>query len=253
MIHEINGLNVLEEKLQKYLQIGKVIIVPGDTDSDPTVLREMGRIAANYIKGLIHDNSIISLTGGSSVSQIVDNFPKISKENILVVPARGGMGRDVETQANTLAAKLAIKIGANHKLLHVPDNLSHGALETIINEPDIKDTISKVAKSDILIFGIGRADDMAKQRGLSDIKLTEIEDKGAVAEAFGYYFNREGEIIYTTSTIGVNFSDVKYIKNIIAVAGGSNKAEAIVATKTHNDSMVLVTDEGAAKSILKIK
>jgi central glycolytic genes regulator len=91
MIHEINGLSVLEGKLENYLQISRVIIVPGDTDADITVLREMGRVAANYIKGLIHDNSIISLTGGSSVSQIVENFPKVSRENLLVVPARGGM------------------------------------------------------------------------------------------------------------------------------------------------------------------
>lgn len=252
MIHEINGLNVIEEKLQKYLDIKKVIIVPGNIDEDITVLREMGRVAAKYIKGLIQNNSIIALTGGSSVSQIVDNFTKISKENILVVPARGGMGRDVETQANTLAAKLAVKIGANHKLLHVPDNLSYGALETMINEPDIKDTMNKIAKSDILIFGIGRADDMAKQRGLSDKKFFEIEKKGAVAEAFGYYFNTDGEIIYSTPTIGVNFSDVKNIKHIIAIAGGSNKAEAIIATRTGNSSMVLVTDESASRTIIKL-
>lgn len=252
LIHSINGLSKIEEKLQRYLNISKVIIVPGDIDEDSTVLKEMGRVAAGYIKNLITNNSIISLTGGSSVAQVIENFPKINKSGVMVVPARGGMGRDVETQANALASKLASKIGGNYKLLHVPDNISYEALETMMNEPDIKETINYISKADILIFGIGRADEMSRRRGMSEDSIQDLLSKGAVAEAFGYYFGKNGEIIYITPTMGVNFSDVASIKNVIAVAGGKNKAHAIIATKTHNSSGVLITDEGASREIIKI-
>ncbi|GFR35493.1 sugar-binding transcriptional regulator [Thermobrachium celere] len=250
MIHEISGLTEVENKLKKILGVHKVIVVPGNIDEDITVLKEMGRLAANYIKTLLTNNSIIALTGGSSVSQVVENFPKLSKSNVLVVPARGGMGRNVETQASTLAAKLANKIGANYKLLHVPDNLSQEALETMLNEPGIKDVVESISRADILIFGIGRADEMSRRRGLEEDKIDALLSKGAVAEAFGYYFNKEGEIVYNTPTIGLDFNDVSSIKHIIAVAGGKNKAEAIVATKINNPNMVIVTDEAAAKEIL---
>jgi central glycolytic genes regulator len=253
IIHEINGLNKIEEKLKNYLKLAKVIVVPGDLEEDRTVLKEMGRVAAAYIKDLIDNDSIITLTGGSSVSQIVENFPKINKNNVIVVPARGGIGKNVETQASTLAAKLAAKIGASHKLLHVPDNLNHEALETMSNVPEIKEIIEIISKANILIFGIGRADEMARRRGLTEEEVQEILNKGAVAEAFGYYFDKSGNIIYKTPTIALNFEDVKNIKNIIAIAGGKNKAEAIIATKTHNPSVTLITDEGAAREILRIK
>lgn len=253
MIHEINGLNKLEENLRELLQIQRVVIVPGDIDEDKTVLREMGRISAGIIKNLIGNNSIITLTGGSSVSQVIENFPKYSRENVLVVPARGGIGRDVDTQASTLASKLASKLSANHKILHVPDNLSMDALETMLNEPDIKDTIESISKADILIFGIGRADEMAKRRGLQEEEIDELLSKGAVAEAFGYYFNQTGEVIYKSPTIGLDFNDVKNIKNIISIAGGKSKAEAIGAIKTENSSQILITDEGAAREILRLR
>ena len=252
IIHEINGLSSVEDKLQKSLGAFKVIVVPGYVDNDKTVLKEMGRVAGSYIKKLINDNSIVALTGGSSVEQVVENFPKINKPNALIVPARGGIGIEVETQASTLAARLAQKIGARYKLLHVPDNLSHGALETMLNEPDIKETIENISKADILIFGIGRAEDMSKRRGLSVIKTKELLDKGAVAEAFGYYFNKSGEIVSKTPTMALNYEDVSKIKNIIAISGGADKAKAIIATKTYNPSLVLVTDEGAAKEILEL-
>lgn len=253
MIHQISGLADVEERLKKYLGVHKVIVVPGDIDEDITVLKEMGRLAANYIKTLVTANSIIALTGGTSVAQVVDNFPKISKENLLVIPARGGIGRNVETQASTLAAKLAYKLGANYKLLHVPDNLSLEALETMLNEPDIRDVVDNISRADILVFGIGRADEMSRRRGLKESEIEILLDKGAVAEAFGYYFNKSGEIVYKTPTMGLKFQDVKKIKNVIAVAGGKGKAEAIIATQTHNPSMVIVTDEAAAKEILRIK
>ena len=51
------------------------------------------------------------------------------------------MARNVEIQANNLVARLADRIGGNYELLHVPDNLSNAALETILNEKDIKNVI----------------------------------------------------------------------------------------------------------------
>lgn len=252
IIHEINGLSSIEHKLQGILGVSRVIVVPGDNEEDKTVLKEMGRIAALYVKNIVKDDSIIAITGGTSVEKVVDNFPKLNKNGILVVPARGGIGRDVETQASTLAAKLAQRIGASHKLLHVPDNLSSEALETMLHEPEIRETLECLAKADVLIFGIGRADEMSRRRGLEESRIEDIFEMGAVAEAFGYYFNKEGETVFKTPSMALNFDDVKSIGNIIAVAGGKNKAEAIVATKTHNPNMVLVTDEGAAKEILNI-
>jgi central glycolytic genes regulator len=253
IMHEINGLSKIEESIKKYLGIEHVIVVPGDLEQDTTVLKEMGRLAANYIKSLILNNSIITLTGGSSVAQVVEGFPKISKENLTVVPARGGMGRDVETQSSTLAAKLANRIGASYKLLHLPDNLSYEALETMMNETEIKDTVDIISAADVLIFGIGRADEMAIKRGISTEELDKLAEKGAIAEAFGYYFDSNGNIIYKTPSIGLRYEHVKNIRSVIAIAGGAGKAEAIIATKTQNPSTVLVTDEAAAKRILNIK
>jgi len=252
-IHEIKGLSDIEELLRRKLNIKNVIVVPGNVEEDSTVMKELGRAAAAYIKGIIKSNDIIALTGGSTIKEVIDNMPKLQNlQNVLVVPARGGMGKQVETQANTLAASLANKISGSYKLLHIPDNISDKALDTMLNERDIKDIISYIKNTSVLIYGIGRADEMARRRGVPPEKIAELIKMGTVGEAFGCYFDRNGKVVYSTPTVGINSSDIKKINHPIAIAGGKSKAEAILATEINNENGVLITDEAAAKEIIRL-
>lgn len=252
-IHELKGLSSIEDQIKSELGLEKVIIIPGNADEEPSILKEMGRVGAQYLKSVIKSNQIIAVTGGSSVAQLVNNLPKISGlSNVLVVPARGGMGRVVETQANTVTANLANKLNASYRLLHVPDVMRWKTFETMLGEPGIKEIIDSIEKTNLLIFGIGRSDEMARRRGLKESDIERLNKKGAVAEAFGYYFDRNGNIVERTSTIGVRFEDVKKIDRIVAIAGGKCKAEAIIATKTYNKNSTLITDEGASREIIRL-
>jgi central glycolytic genes regulator len=252
-VHELKGLSELEEYIKKELGLKQVMIVPGDADEDKTVLTELGKAAAGIIKDLLKDNCIIAITGGSTIKEVIDNVPKVaSLKDVLVVPARGGMGRSVEIQANNLAANLANKLGASYKLLHVPDNLSGNALNAVLNEMEVKEIVENIKNSDILIYGIGRADEMARRRGLSQEKIAELSALGAVGEAFGYYFDGVGQVICSTSVIGVDNKSLKNIKNPIAVAAGKSKAEAIIASEKNLSHSIIITDEGAAREIINI-
>ncbi|MDP4090609.1 MAG: sugar-binding domain-containing protein [Bacillota bacterium] len=252
-IHEIKGLSDLEVLIKEKLNVKNVIIVPGDMEEDRTVMKELGRAAANYIKSIIKDDDILALTGGSTIKEVIDNMPRVNNvHNILVVPARGGMGKQVEIQANTLAANLANKVGGSYKMLHIPDNISDRALDTMLDEMDIKEIIESIKKTNVLIYGIGRADEMARRRGVTSQRIEELISMGTVGEAFGCYFNREGKVVYSTPTVGINSNDIRKINYPVAVAGGKNKAEAIVATEKGNERGVLITDESAAREIIRI-
>ncbi len=252
-IHEIRGLHEIEDFIKKQLIVKEVFVVPGNLDENKMVLNEMGRIASKYIKETIKDDSIIAITGGSSVKKVIDNIPSIpSLKDVLVVPARGGMGRNVEIQSNTLTAKLAQKLNANYKMLHVPDNLSDSALQTILKEKSIKEVVDSINKANILVYGIGRAVKMAEKRGLPETTIEDLGDIGAVGEAFGCYFNIKGEIVFSTPTVGIKNEAMVDIENLIALSGGKRKAKAIIATERYNRNSILFTDEGAAREIVRI-
>jgi central glycolytic genes regulator len=252
-IFELRGLSDVEKYIKDKLDLKDLIIVPGDIDSDTAAYADLGRAAAGYVKGILKDGYIVALTGGTTIKGVVDNFPKMTgMGNTIVVPARGGVGKNVETQSNTLAAKLADKIGASYKLLQVLDNLSKRAMNALVKEKEVKEVLDVLQKTDLLIHGIGKMQAMASRRGLSEEEIQNLLNIGAVGEAFGYYFDKQGKIVHSTQTAGIKYDEVKKIKTQVAVAGGSHKAEAILSVIKNNNKTVLVTDEGAAKEILNL-
>ena len=252
-IHELKGLDDIEEYIKAFLGLKDVIIVPGDLESNPTVLKDLGKAAANYVKNIIENDNVIAITGGSTIKEVVEAFPKINNlSNILVVPARGGMGRNVESQANMLAASLAKKINAAYKLLHIPENVSAEVLDGLLRESQVKDVVESIQKADILIYGIGNAIHMAKKRGSSEEFIEKLKEMNAVGEAYGCYFNKDCQMISENNSIGINVNNAKKINTHIAVAAGKNKVDAIIATEMYNKNAVLVTDEFTGRAICEI-
>ena len=169
-----------------------------------------------------------------------------------MVPARGGLGEEVEIQANTVAAKLAERLGGSYKMLHVPENLDPGALGTLLADQRIKNIVAIIRNADILLYSIGRADIMARRRGLSKSNVARLLTKGAVAEALGNYYSREGKLVDRVPSLGTEIKDQTKLALSVAIAGGTSKAQAIVAALQRSERQVLVTDEGAAVAMLKI-
>ncbi|NLJ98249.1 MAG: sugar-binding transcriptional regulator [Tissierellia bacterium] len=253
VVHRLKGISDLEKKLEKILKVEQVIIVPGNFDENGLTLKDMGKTSSIYLKKQIENNSIIGITGGTTMAQVAEEMSqgKIA-DNVLIIPARGGLGKDVETQSNSIVGKLAKKLEGSYKLLHIPDNLDEATLNAVLSIPDVKEVIELIEKMDILVFGIGRADTMAERRQLPDKKIEELIGKGAVAEAFGHYFDIEGNEVWEHLTVGLSLDSFQTIEKVIGVAGGENKAEAIISVASLRQNITIITDEGAAKKIIKI-
>ena len=253
-IYHLRGLNPIAQKIRQRFNCGYVSIVPGNTDEDETIKLQLGKEAARYIKKTINDGDIVAVTGGTTMAQIPKAMDKITGlKDVIVVPGRGGLGERVEIESNTIAAELAKKLNAQYRLLYVPDNLSPEAMESIVNEPGIREILNIVRRTNILLHGIGGAEEIGRRRGLSKQEIMEIRKKGAVAEAFGYYFNKEGKVVHTTTSVGLSVADLKNIRIVIAIAGGASKAPAIQAFLKYHSPTGFITDEGAARKLLKLE
>lgn len=253
LIHDLKGISQLENNLKEVLGLKNVIIVPGNIVEKDLSLDDMGKVSSTYLRQSIKDNFIIGVTGGTTMASLAENMSKgkVAKD-ILVIPARGGLGKDVETQSNNVAASLAKKLEGSYKLLHIPDNMDKATLNAVLNLPNISEAMELIGKMDLLVFGIGRADTMANRRNLPKEKVEELMEKGAVAEAFGHYFDINGNEVWEYKTVGLSLDRFKSLDKVIAVAGEEEKAEAIIAIAKLKSDMTLITDELAARKILQI-
>lgn len=250
VMREIAGIDEMENDLTRMLSIKKVIIVSGDCDELPGIKNELGKACVSCINQNLKGKNIIAVTGGSTMAAVANMMTPQSRE-ILFIPARGGIGEDLENQANTICSKMADKTGSKHRVLYVPDQVSKEMYQSMIKESEIHDVIALIKSASMVLHGIGDAIAMAERRKSSPDIISKLQHSHAVGEAFGYYFNEAGEVVHKVRTIGIQLDDLTNVDHVIAVAGGASKAKAIRAYfKQAPSSTILITDEGAAKELL---
>lgn len=253
-MHKLTGITDLAEKLKQQLGILNVIVVPLDSDKAISVKNQIGKEAARILEVNFTEETKFAVTGGSTMAAIAKElqgekiFPSLK-----FIAARGGLGEDVLHQANTIASAFAEKTGGSFKTLYLPDHLSEEAYTMMMKEPLIKEMMNLYEQTDVVVHGIGNAKDMAVRRQSTAEEVKMITEGGAVSEAFGYYFDAEGNVVYRIRSAGIQLEQVQKAPIILAVAGGHSKAKAILSYfKNAPKRTVLVTDEGAAKEILEL-
>ena len=249
---ELRGLTKLETALSKLLDVPRVYIAAGDADQDPHVLHEVGRLAASKLRSFLKSGSTLAVTGGQTMLEVAHTLPAGSAMNVMVVPARGGIGRALETQANTVASQIAARLGGHHRLMHLPDDVDDAAMTELKRLSEVTETLELLQRADVVLYGIGRADDMGQKRQLPSDLLNGVIRRGAKAEAYGCYFSADGDVVYSASSVSRDLGKLKPDCAMVAVAAGGRKAEAIRAVMNSRPQAMLVTDEGAARAMLNL-
>lgn len=244
-------LAAMELTLSRKLNVERICVVRGDADKDDSVLHEAAHTAARNIRFLLQDARVMAISGGRTISLTADSIDVTSPIDVIIVPARGGMSGVVQTQANTLAERFAGRLGGHYCLLHLPDGLSAGAAKELSHLPQVREALNLLSHADVLLYGIGRAQELAEQRGLSQRERTQLMTQGAVSEALGLYFDMQGRVVGGESLTYAP-EDIGRKCRAAAVAVGRSKAEAILGVCLHHPHRLLVIDEGAAQRIMEL-
>lgn len=245
---EIMGISDMQTKLKDLLGIKDVVIAKRVGDDN---IKSVAKSAAEYLIKNIEDKDIIAVAGGTTMREIAENIESVkSFDKVRMLPTRGSVGGDIDLQANSIAAMMAKKLGSQVEFLYIPDTLDGSAREAILSVPDIKHTLDYLKDADKIFFSIGRADVMALRRGMSADDLDLLKRKKAVGEAFGYYFDKDGNIVLKLNTVGIDIDMYKRAKDASLVFSGREKVEAFLAMYNLNRNLNLITDEECAKELI---
>lgn len=245
-LYEMNKISDLEASIRKKLALDQVIISGSE---GPTMIRQLGFTAAKLLVDLVKPSQVIAVSGGSTMAAVAESMPKKHLAPT-VIPARGGIGERMEHQANVIAAIIGERLQGTYKMLHLPDGLSEASIHMLVTEePQFKEISELTKRVDILLFGIGEALHMAEKRHMEPAIYQSLADKHAVGEALGHYCDEAGHIVYATNNVGIAFPSVQDIPHVIAVAGGSHKAKAIIGVMRAIKKGTLIIDEQAAIAV----
>ncbi|WP_279401903.1 sugar-binding transcriptional regulator [Piscibacillus salipiscarius] len=184
IMREISDLENLEAQLLKVLPVEKVKIVPGNADQNKDVKELLGQAAADELQQRLSDDSIVTVTGGSTMAAVAESLNPIDQVRPLFVPARGGLGDMHEYQASSICVQMAKRMNGSYRLLYVPDTVGKDIYSKMIEEPAVKDVMSLIQRADIVIHGIGDALKMAHRRQADSSQVNLLKENSAVGEAF---------------------------------------------------------------------
>jgi len=246
------SLSSMELALARKLDVERVCIVRGDADMDESVLGDAAQAAARQIRFFLQDAQVLAVSGGRLLRLTAEAISTAAPMDITIVPAQGGMNTEMDIQANTLAQLFAKRLGAQHRLLHLPEGISEQAAQELCSIAQIREALELLRNADVLLYGISRTQDLEKSHGFGPGEREALDNTGAMAEALGFYFNSQGAVVSNRSSIALRGADLGRRIKTAAIAVGSGRAEAIIAVCMHHPHRLLVTDEGAAQRMMEI-
>lgn len=253
-VRMLRALGDLEIAVRAATGLEFVTVVTGDSDQDESVKRQLAAAGALYIRHVLRDGSVLAVTGGTTMVEVGEAMESVRVcRNITVVPARGSLGEDAEKQADTVAVAVARRLKCAYRVLNLPDDLSDQIAARLLEQPRIAEVVNLIRNADVVAFGVGTFDEMAKRRRLGHEEVKRLEAQGAIGEAFGFYFDQEGQTVEGIPSLGIRMQDLVSKKHVIAVGGGKSKAQAILTLALRKVNRALITDEGAAREMLRLR
>jgi len=113
--------------------------------------------------------------------------------------------------------------------------------------------LNSIAFAIISIGNLSKESTFVSSGYLKNNDLKVLAESNAVGNFCGIFFDRYGNIcntIINKKVIGIEFEKLKKIPNVVAVASGPEKAQAILGALRTGGIDILITDESTALEVI---
>lgn len=241
---------LLEKSLQEKYALKDTFVVPTNPDEE-NINETVARACAMYISDRITKDDVINIGYGDTPSRILNNLATMTEYPLSYVSLTGGVNYYLP---NTLSSVF------NAKLYLIPAPLlmsSKQLAQTIYEEASVKEVHRMLNLSKISVVGIGGMNEDAtivKSGVLNKNDLLYLQMQGAVGDVLSHFIDKDGNSVNTDfedRLISISLDKLKELKNVIGVAAGKSKLNAIKATLKGKYIDILVTDENTAIKLLE--
>ncbi|WP_196503940.1 sugar-binding transcriptional regulator [Aestuariivirga litoralis] len=247
----------LENELRTRFALDFCMVAP-DLDEEGQPFRALGTAGANYLRRQIEGGAhqVIGLGHGSTLAAVVQQMARMNVADVRFVSLLGGVTPDYSVNPHDVMHTIAEKTGARAHFLPVPFFAnSVEDREVLLAQRGVHDILDLANKSTLKIVGIGTVGSsatLAISRMVEPREIKAIQADGGIGEMLGYFFDKHGRVLQTAltaRTLSVSFG-AHGSDQIVAIAGGKEKQDAIHAVLQSRRLRGLITDEATAKALL---
>ena len=245
------GMAQQSHDLIKKYNLKDVFLIP-ETDTDDSHPNEsIARAGAMYIADRLGDNACINVGYGDTLSRTLNHLATMVQNPVTCVSLTGGVSNYLpNTRSNVFNARLF--------LMPAPLLASSPEMAAAMrSENSVSEVIRMSQLSSFTLVGIGAMNESAtivKSGSLNQNDLFYLKMHNAVGDVLCHFLDKNGNLIHTPiedRLISTSLGQLKQLPNVIGLAAGASKVDAIRAVLRGGYLDILITDESTATLLLK--
>jgi len=253
-----NCLAIEGELRRLFPHLEDVVVVPAPQGGD--LFASLGRAGAWYLERVLQDGDLVGIAWGRTLKHVASSVQGTRVRNLKFVTLVGGLTASASLNPYTIGEKLASIFEGECYYLYAPAVVESEEIRNFyLSERINQKTLELARQTRWSLVGIGTVDARHSIYALTGFidyhELELLRQKGAVGDILGQFYDRQGNLIDTPlhrRTVALPLEDLRKMKNVIGIAGGKEKVEAILGALRGKYIKILITDEETAKDIVEL-
>ena len=236
------------ELMQKYRR-KQVFIVP-EAEQVSQGTGSSARAGAVYVADRLGDSACVNAGYGDTLSRTLNHLATMVQTPVTCISLTGGVSYYLPNgRSNVFNARLY--------LMPAPLLASSHEMAAMRAEASVSEIIRMAKLSSFTLVGIGSMHETAtivRSGIITQNELFRLRMAGAVGDVLCHFVNENGELIPSDieeRLISTPLEQLRAMDNVVGLAAGAQKAEAIRAILRGGYLDVLITDEPTAALLLK--
>ena len=249
----------LETMLEQRYHLKECLIVTDYGEAD-TAIYKVAHVAAQYLSETLKNGDTIGVSWGRTLAKIVEQMEYRHKPDCRVVSLLGAINlSQTISKADEIARNFANKLDCPSIMLYAPLVVENKETkEWLMREKHIKQTFDIMKQCNIAVLGIGALTEETSiyNRGvITKEELQNLCNQGFVGDIATNLVRSDGtwdSNLLTDRLLAADLQSLKDIDNLVAVAAGETKAEAIQGVLKSGCVDTLIIDETTARKIMSL-
>ena len=245
----------LSTRLADAFRLRQAIVV--DTPDEPiTALRaDLGRVAANLLTEIVAEDDVVGIAWGRTVNAMTSALTRINRCSI--VQMTGALsGSEVNHNAIELVRRISQVSGGAAYPIYAPFLLDDPTVaQALRSQAEVAEALSWYERVTTAVVPVGSWDPPQSQ--LYDLLTVEerhqLLDAGVRADTSTVMLTGDSDILIAPicqRMIGITGEQLRRIPEVVAVAGGTEKTEAISVVLRAGFVTTLITNSSVAQQLL---
>ncbi len=259
--HPLARCGDLEQELQQRFGLKEVrVLARGALDYNEMLIK-LGKLAARLTEEQLQQQMTVGVSWGTAVAATINALRPKPCTSVSVIQIIGSYGTpDPEVDGHELARKLARILGGKYAILPAPLVVGSEAMRNgLLTDPRVRQVLLNARNMQLALVGIGSVDaglsSLVRAGYITKQHVRDLAQAGAVGDVCAINFDQHGNLVDTPLTrriVGIDAKTLQTVPTKIGVAGGEEKAPAILGAVRGKFVSALVTDESAALAILQL-